>query len=647
MSIAKKIRLFARERRGNVAMLTAFMLVPVLVGVGAAVDYGRMVATQNTLDMAAHAASAAAVATGRSLLTANPAMPLADVQSAAVTQATKAFAAQVSGAFGPSVTVTEVGVMTINPASRYDLSEVSLTQVGNTLSAKVVYTSKINTTLMNLVGIKTLPLGGSSAANGPLAGEVGDTTYVVHEGFETADHSTWGGGWGVYNQFHNWQAAQPLEIGKSQAYENLPAPEGIYVAELDGYANTAISKKVYLPRGSYELRYWFIDRVNYRAYAPAWICGTKPADVAWATASDSEWGARYQSNRVGVYLDVALNDTAPTTFTPESNNLIDVCNSSGHKWVERSVKVTINTPGYFWLTFQAEGQSDGVGGLIDDIRMCANTCAGTAKENFPWTANTVVFSDNFEAYATYTGAGKLTVSGTNNGWSSLATGWSTAPYNQMDFWDGRTGLGVELDAGGNRTIHKRFLLDPGYYQVQYAYNAQGQTAFGANVYCGATAALANFPLVSAVSNAYPLWWGTKDGSSAAIGVYMDADRNFASPANPTGALNEAAVWYNPDGSADNATYPHLPGQLIDFCSYSTNFITRSVPVRIQKAGFYWLTFKAEGTSDMFGGMVDDVSITALGGLTMSSPPSGAVTITPAGLAAGTPIVLGAIEVAVQ
>jgi len=39
-----------------------------------------------------------------------------------------------------------------------------------------------------------------------------------------------------------------------------------------------------------------------------------------------------------------------------------------------------------------------------------------------------------------------------------------------------------------------------------------------------------------------------------------------------------------------------------------------------------LTLAALGTSDSYGGIVDDVKITALGSPYMSSPPSGAVTI---------------------
>ena len=54
--------------------------------------------------------------------------------------------------------------------------------------------------------------------------------------------------------------------------------------------------------------------------------------------------------------------------------------------------------------------------------------------------------------------------------------------------------------------------------------------------------------------------------------------------------------------------------------------TRTAVVFIEKPAFYWLIMAALGTSDAFGGQIDDVRITALGSPYMSSPPSNAITI---------------------
>jgi hypothetical protein len=128
---------------------------------------------------------------------------------------------------------------------------------------------------------------------------------------------------------------------------------------------------------------------------------------------------------------------------------------------------------------------------------------------------------------------------------------------------------------------------------------------------------------------------------------MDPDANFAHPVAPTGALRESVNWYNPNGSADNGAYPHLPSGMLDFCTYSKDWTVRSIPVRITKAGYYWITLRAEGTSDKYGGFIDNFSFSALGGLTMSNPPSAAVLVGTSSPAAGSAIVLGPMEIAAQ
>jgi hypothetical protein len=66
--------------------------------------------------------------------------------------------------------------------------------------------------------------------------------------------------------------------------------------------------------------------------------------------------------------------------------------------------------------------------------------------------------------------------------------------------------------------------------------------------------------------------------------------------------------------------------LIDICGYASTWQTRTTYVTITKPAYYWLTFAALGSADQVGGSIDDVKLTALGSLYMSSPPSNAVTI---------------------
>ena len=56
-----RLRAFARDARGNVAILFGIALIPILIGVGVAVDYGRALIIRNRM---ADAADAAALAIG-------------------------------------------------------------------------------------------------------------------------------------------------------------------------------------------------------------------------------------------------------------------------------------------------------------------------------------------------------------------------------------------------------------------------------------------------------------------------------------------------------------------------------------------------------------------------------------------------------
>ena len=387
---------------------------------------------------------------------------------------------------------------------------------------------------------------------------------------------------------------------------------------------------------------------------PVWICGSEPVDVEWANSLASSTGSRNQTNRIGVYFDVASSDIQPSVFVPGINNLVDVCVSSGHKWVERSVKITVNAPGYFWLTFQAEGQSDSVGGLIDDIRLCKNTCPGALSDDFPWTANQLLFSDGFETPAN-AGATKydrtLDTSGTNTGWPLLPPGWTTHSANQVDFFDwgymsGAEGgqLAIELDASddpskSNRAISRSMILTPGYYNVRYRYFSMYNWGTYGVVACGLTNTASQISATTTATEGlgYPY-------DTAKIGLYVDADQNVSHPESAA-VLRAVSVWKNPDGTA--ATKPALPITPIDSCMFSRQSTVRSVNFKITKPGFYWLTFRAEGTADNHGGSIDAVTLTALGSIRKGTAPSDAVVVPAPGRAAGTPIAMKSIEILAQ
>lgn len=441
-----------------------------------------------------------------------------------------------------------------------------------------------------------------------------------------------------------------MEVSLASSYATDPAPfSSPFAIELDSFQNSSASQKVYLNAGAYEVRYFFNERIAYSEYSPAWLCGSRSSDVDWANAQQDQWGA--QTNRIAFYFDPAFNDTPPANLTPATHNLIDVCVVSGGKWIERTIKVTVNTPGYFWLTMQAEGASDRYGGVVSDIRLCKTACPGAQIESFPWTAGAVLFNDNF---TTPSGSSSLwtertlDASGENLGWTRLPAGWTTWPINQVDvttqLLNGVTTSRVELDgtylkdANGaiteptsNRSISRRFLLAPGYYSLQYVYQSmptQSQRlSLPSTVLCGLANHASN--LAAAGSNSF------------AARVFMDADLSFSHP-EVQPVLRAVAAWKNPDESAP--TLPRLPAAAIDACAYSISPVQRNVTVKITKPGFYWLTFAGEGPGDQVGASVAKVSLVALGGLSMTAPPASASSVPAPGLAPGTAIILNGVQI---
>lgn len=63
--MASRARGFARDRQGNVALLTGLLAVPLVGAVGFGIDYTRAVNYRIKLDAAANAASLAAIDTAR------------------------------------------------------------------------------------------------------------------------------------------------------------------------------------------------------------------------------------------------------------------------------------------------------------------------------------------------------------------------------------------------------------------------------------------------------------------------------------------------------------------------------------------------------------------------------------------------------
>lgn len=138
----RRLRVFAADRRGNLAVTFALTSVPVVVSVGAAVDYSLANRTKATLDSYADAAALSVVNTKAMSMTETQA------QQAAVSFFNAQAATLKRGSIG---TVT-----------------AKVTDTTNGRAAVLSYAASVETTLANVAGITKIDIGGKATANSAL-----------------------------------------------------------------------------------------------------------------------------------------------------------------------------------------------------------------------------------------------------------------------------------------------------------------------------------------------------------------------------------------------------------------------------------------------------------------------------------------------
>ena len=136
------VRSFARDRRGNLAVTFAITAVPVVVGVGVAVDFSRANMTKTALDAYADAAALSVVNRGAMTMTQSQA------QEAAVTFF-KTQAASLKGGSIGTVTAT-------------------VTDSSSGRAARVEYAASVQTTIAHVAGFEKLDIRGRATANSAL-----------------------------------------------------------------------------------------------------------------------------------------------------------------------------------------------------------------------------------------------------------------------------------------------------------------------------------------------------------------------------------------------------------------------------------------------------------------------------------------------
>jgi Flp pilus assembly protein TadG len=138
-SLIEVARRFSRHSGGNVALLFAVLIVPLVLAVGAAIDYGYATRTKAALDAFSDAAALAAVN--------QPALALSKAE--AKTLAVNMFDAQVTN-------ITRINKSKV---------KVKITESGGVRTAVVDYTAVVPNAFMGLVGINKLTLQGESTAS--------------------------------------------------------------------------------------------------------------------------------------------------------------------------------------------------------------------------------------------------------------------------------------------------------------------------------------------------------------------------------------------------------------------------------------------------------------------------------------------------
>ena len=452
-------------RRGNIAMMTSLLMAPIVGMMGLALDYGHLILVKSRLDQAALAAATAAANAARNVVQTSEGRSDTDYNQAnfntkaiddGKTIGANIFKAQFDST-GPRLTTGPTATVTVE-------------RISNTFTGKVEYNAGIetyfakyfNVRVFTIKGRQSMIVGMTDTSNeSPAVGSTIDEKWIGATA--TFGDTTKP----VINDWYSGTAGQisplsPDDGGMHNGAREPPPSAFIQVGgvlkdttvtpNVDKSVAPIISKKVYLPAGSYELRYWYKSTVVYPDYEPVYICGSVEGEMHWATAiatrslrssrGDSTSNTGAQTSRAGAYLVPVLTNpqlattppaagrmkqdgtvTLPNNFPqpPElpwsssntradnSKNRVDICAYSS-RWIQRSVFLSVTDPGYFWLSFVAEPPTktnttssgrttvtiNTVNGFyLGRVQLCDVRCSETLKNNWPWSYGTNLFTADF------------------------------------------------------------------------------------------------------------------------------------------------------------------------------------------------------------------------------------------------------------
>ena len=141
---------FRFDRRGNVAVITALAMLPMVAAVGCVIDYTTATAVKTKLQAAADAASLATVSVNSSVITTAKSMTSSGTVSGGSTFA--------NSFFNANLTSRPRGYNNLTPTS-------TVSKAGQMITATVAFTAKVPTTFMQVVGFSNMTVSGTSSAS--------------------------------------------------------------------------------------------------------------------------------------------------------------------------------------------------------------------------------------------------------------------------------------------------------------------------------------------------------------------------------------------------------------------------------------------------------------------------------------------------
>jgi hypothetical protein len=148
---------------------------------------------------------------------------------------------------------------------------------------------------------------------------------------------------------------------------------------------------------------------------------------------------------------------------------------------------------------------------------------------------------------------------------------------------------------GDSSISTKQYLNVGEYELRYNFRGRiDYPDYDPEYICGSQLNDESWANDTYTNGGYKVTASTiaANAKNNQVDVFLDADNNNSAP---THLINDGTM--------------SLAGSnLIDSCVYSLNWIQRSVRIYVTTAGYYWLSFAADGTNNSYGGQLDNIML---------------------------------------